>query len=419
VTRLLCFGDLHLGAGADYGAEPGDRLCDQQDVLAMIVQIANENAVDAVLFAGDMFDGPAERITPQMYAIAQEQLGELKVQGIPFVGITGNGRHDAAMRDVKAPEVLRGIGHISTRPEVIHIVDGEVCPAYVPGGFSIATLPWTPVGLLVAARDGGDRDQLHEEAAAMLVAAARGLRAEIPAETPAVLLAHWSISGASAPTGAITDDFREVVLDADELNTLGFDAVVAGHIHKAADFNGALGWMDVSAPRSGSPFFYTGSPLPVDFGEAKTPHGCWLLDVGGEVPDARFVPIESRRFVTVDIDLTTDRHEEIGVDETDAVAAAIATHMPLDDAVVKIRYRATEEQARRIDWPKLRTLLDGCHKVFAITGDIVRSERARVDGMDEDIAPLVAVEAWCDANEIPDRAPLADLSARYLQEVGA
>jgi hypothetical protein len=215
----------------------------------------------------------------------------------------------------------------------------------VPGGFSIATLPWTPVGLLVAARDGGDRDQLHEEAAAMLVAAARGLRAEIPAETPAVLLAHWSVSGASTPTGAITDDFREVVLEADELNVLGFDAVVCGHIHKAGDFNGALGWMDVSTPR--------------------------------------------------------------------------ATHLPLDDAVVKVRYRATEEQARRIDWPKLRTLLDDCHKVFAITGDIVRAERSRVDGMDEDLPPLVAVDAWCDANEIADRAPLAELSAIYLQEVGA
>jgi hypothetical protein len=55
VTKLLCFGDLHLGAGSDYGAEPGDRLRDQQDVLAMIVQLANENEVDAVLFAGDAF----------------------------------------------------------------------------------------------------------------------------------------------------------------------------------------------------------------------------------------------------------------------------------------------------------------------------------------------------------------------------
>lgn len=241
----------------------------------------------------------------------------------------------------------------------------------------------------------------------MLVAAARGLRAEIPAETPAVLLGHWSVTEAVTPTGREVGPEFGVALDVDELDALGFDVIVMGHIHKPQPFGGFTG-------------FYTGSPLPVDFGEANVEHGVSILDIEpGRNFLQTFVPIESRPFVTVDVDLTTDRHEELGVDETDAVAAAIATHLPLDDAVVKIRYRATEEQARRIDWPKLRTLLDGCHKVFSISGDIVRAERSRVDGMDEDLPPLVAVEAWCDANAITDRAPLAELSALYLQEVGA
>jgi hypothetical protein len=75
------------------------------------------------------------------------------------------------------------------------------------------------------------------------------------------------------------------------------------------------------------------------------------------------------------------------------------------DAVVRVRYTATEEQARRIDHAEItRALYDaGAHKVYAIQPTIERENRARVDGVDEDIAPLAAVDAWCDANEISRR----------------
>lgn len=256
--RLLCFGDLHLGAGTDYGREPGDRLRDQQDVLAMVVQLANENDVDAVLFAGDAFH--RRRPTPAELLAFARPLVELEA---PLIAIAGN--HDVESADLPtALEVFTndashdspGLLTLSTRPEVINLP-----------GLAVATLPWTPVSRLIAQRDGGDRDRTHDEVAAMLVAAARGLRAEIPADTPAVLMLHWSISGASTPTGALTDEFREVVLDVDELGALGFDAVVMGHIHRHQVL--------CEEPWIG----YVGSPLPVDFSEANTPHGCVLLEL--------------------------------------------------------------------------------------------------------------------------------------------
>jgi DNA repair exonuclease SbcCD nuclease subunit len=216
---------------------------------------------------------------------------------------------------------------------------------------------------------------------------------------------HWSISGASTPTGVATDDFREVVLPLEELEALGFDAVVAGHIHKPQHLTDEI--------------FYVGSPSPVDFGEASSGHGVRLVEIGDAIISSQFLPIESRPFVTVDVDLTTDRHDELGVDETDAVAAAIVTHAPLDDAVVRIRYRATEEQARRIDWPKLRAYLDCAHKVYGVSGEISRSDRVRIVDVDEDLGPRDAIAMWADVQLLDEwqRKSLGELTDLYLEAV--
>lgn len=133
----------------------------------------------------------------------------------------------------------------------------------------------------------------------------------------------------------------------------------------------------------------------------------------------RFLEIPSRPFVTLDVDVTaaeTPAHaHNLVVDALEAV--------DLKHAVVRIRYTATEEQARAVEHSVLAKIIeeDGGHKLFAIQPTIERENRARVDGLDEDITPLAAVEAWANANEIPVRQfqALADLTTTYLQEIGA
>lgn len=409
MTRLLAIGDLHLGAGSDYGREPGDRLRDQEQVWARALELAVEHQVAAVLFAGDAFH--RRRPTPAEMVAFQRPLRNLfDDHGIETLAILGN--HDVEATNLPtALEVFGREVQLHTEPGLWLVPDSLPAEKHTDLPY-VATLPWCPVSRLVAARGGGDRDDVVQEAAGLLIAAARGLRADIPAGHPAILMLHWSVSGASTPTGAMTDDFREVVLPIDELEALGFDAVIAGHIHKpqliGTDWTGSL-----SSPKS----FYTGSPAPVDFGEADSEHGVWLLDIEPGKTKATFLPIESRPFVTVDADLTTGAHDQLGLDVTDAIAAAIAAHVPLDDAVVRVRYRATEEQACRIDWPKLKPLLDDAHKIFAISGEITRSDRARVIEVTEDLAPLDALGMWIDANDVNGhREPLVATTAKYLEE---
>jgi DNA repair protein SbcD/Mre11 len=386
MTRFLAIGDLHLGSGADYGREPGDRLHDQERVWARALELAVAHDVDAVLFAGDAFH--RRRPTPSELCAFQRPLQAFRAEhDIEVCAIPGN--HDVESASLpSALEVFRREVDLYDLPGLW----------IAPGGAIVATLPWTPPARLVAARDGGDRDENHALAAQLLVETARDLRGQI--DGPAVLLAHWSISGARTPTGVYTDDFREPVIPLADLEALGFDAVIAGHIHLPEVLNGPFD--------GGRPILYVGSPAPVDFGEQDSPHGCWIIDVGVTVT-ATFVPIPSRPFVTV------------GLSIDDVLGYSLDSDEDVTDAVVRVRYTATEEQARRIDHSSLTASLyeAGAHRVHSIQPTIVRENRARVEGVTEEIAPLAAVGAWCDANGIADRAPLGDLTSRYLQDVVA
>lgn len=391
MTRLLCTGDWHVGSGLDYGRTPADRLADQEAVIEKIVDLAIEHDVDALLLAGDFWH--RRRPTPSELMAVARPLRRLAIEStIDVLAIPGNHCVEAAGTPTGI-DLLEDVVDIHHEPGIWHT-----------RGCAVATLPWTPVSRLIASRGGGDRDENHQLAAQLLIETARDLRAQI--DGPAVLMLHWSVSGASTPTGVMTDDFRETVIPAHELNELGFDAIVCGHIHKAQEL----------APG----FFYTGSPAPVDFGEANVEHGVWLLDIDESIRPHRvhadFLPIESRPFKTLDVDYGD------GDDFSMLTEGYVPFIETLADAVVRVRYTATEEQARRIDHAKITSALysAGVHRVYAIQPTILRENRARVE-VDEDVTPLAAVDAWVCANDISTEhsAALVDLTTTYLQEIGA
>jgi exonuclease SbcD len=398
VSRFLCVGDLHLGAGTEYGTDAAPRLRDQELVWEQVLGLAVDHDVDAVLFAGDAFH--RRRPTPaELLAFQRPLQAFIAEHDIEVLAINGN--HD--VESGALPSALEIFGRevdLHVEPGLWHSAGGANIA--VPGGVTVATLPWAPVARLVASRNGGDRDESHDLGAQLLAATARELRAKI--DGPAVLMLHWSVTDALTPTGVMTDEFREVVIELVDLEDSGFDAIVMGHIHKA----------QILAPT----IFYTGSPAPVDFGEANVEHGVWLLEVNDEgVKRHDFLPIASRPFVTLDVDADAAVEAIDGGDVED-----IAGITDLTDAVVRVRYTATEEQARRVDHAALAKLLyaDGVSKVFAIQPTILRENRARVEGVDEEIAPLAAVAAWCEANDVDEQAArgLETLSIGYLELVG-
>jgi exonuclease SbcD len=388
MSKLLCCGDLHLGQGSELGRAPGDRLRDQGGVLDAIDDLAVERAVDAVLVAGDTFNGPS--VPPEQLQLFAQFVAQLHAASIPIVAITGNGVHDQAVRQTNGMDIFTHIPGIvvSSRPEIIEVAGVQVC-----------TLPWVHPGRYIAAH-GRDvsRDEVNGVVADLLLEAARELRAQINGDGPSILMPHWSISGSALPTGLPVDQLREPVLDAGELADLGFDWVVAGHIHLAQS-------LSVDGRDFG---FYVSSPLPLNFGEAGSAHGVRIIDT--DAGTAEFVPVESRPLVTISFDFTG----------SDAAMLDLFTPEIPDGAIVRAQYRATADQARHFDTGLLRRELAaaGAHSV-KIVPDIVRADRARVEGVDESLGTLQALELYVAANQL-DPA-LADAmrakTTEYLEAV--
>lgn len=392
MTRILATGDLHLGASPDFGRAPygpESRLADQARVWETVWDIARAERCALILFAGDAFH--RRRPPPSEIVAFQHAIDH----AIPLIAIDGN--HDVTSPDL--PSAL-SIFHddiderfrVSRAPEVIDVA-----------GVSVATLPWTPAARLIASRDGGDRDEANQDVAQILLDIARQLRDECPAGKPAILMGHWAVSGAALPAGMATDELREPVIPADELNLMGWDAIALGHIHRR---------QTIGRPST----FYVGSPAVVDWGEAGQPHGVTIVDLDRSDAITTFVEIDDRPFVTLDADLSDDPvvYEEM--------LRGDWSHADLmSDAVVRFRYHATREQAARIDNREIaQALLDaGAWRVF-VQPEIARQDRARVEGLDDNLAPQRALDLWLDVQALDDTTMAGRVRAQaaaYLEQV--
>lgn len=401
MTRFLVTSDPQIGAHPDYGRNGGDRLADDEAVWTRTLDLAVEHKVDGVLHGGDAFQH--RRPTPaHLMAFQRPLLAFLAEHDIPVLAINGN-------HDVESPilpsslELFEPVIDVHTEPG-IWTPSGNL---YTPGEVAVVTLPWVPMSrmrTLMAEREGRvDGEEVNALAAALLVEAARELRAQV--DGPAILLAHWHVDVAVAMSGmAASEIFREPLLCMADLEAIGFDAMAFAHNHRMQTV--------------GRNAFHISSPQPVDFGESLSEHGVWIVDVGDGETVTTFVPVESRPFVTLDYDLTIDPEAWGAITLNAMVADADVT-----DAVVRVRYRATDEQARRIDQGEIRRALfdAGAHNVWQIHCDPIRENRARAEHVTEDIAPLEAVKAWADANDLSgeQHQQLADLTTELLQEIGA
>lgn len=366
MARFIAVGDNHVGKAIHLAAS---RLAEQEQAWRDVLEAARTENVDAILHAGDLFD--ARRPTPEVYLTAERPLVEHRdAGGPPVVMINGNhclsGTSEHAAVDVLAEA---GLIRLHREPEVVGC-----------NGVGIVCLPWAPVSRL-RAQLGADItvDELNVACAELLVRIAADLRGMV--DGPAVLLAHWSVDNAVLPSGMSVADLREVVLPLADLEEIGFDAIVLGHIHVAQMLAAA------------TPAFYVGSPMPLDFGEGDDAHGYWLIEDG----QPNFVQLDSPRFVTLTVD-DNDTGDTKG-------------------CYVRIRATADDEEIAR-------SLEGDCRAEGAayvrVEIEAKRSDRARVEALDETVSDEQAFAMWLEAQDGIDeatRAALVELDAEYREKV--
>lgn len=359
MTRILAIGDLHLDEWRQHA--PVDRLADMKDALNGVVQIAAARRVDAVLIAGDVYQQP--RPSDRARLVFAHFVNDLLAIG-DVVCISGNASHDiTASGDLCALDThafLEGGFTLAREPRNIAIPGAVVC-----------CLPSVPVANLVAKTGITDRGEINVTAAQLLVDTARELHGADPG-CRTILLGHWSVSGASYPNGLPVNEAHEPVLPLADLEEIGFDAMVFGHIHRPQYLAGHG--------------FYTGSPWPLNHGEEHFEHGVRVVDLAAGTSE--FVEIESREFKTINYDV----EQQLLSDEGE-----------IDGAIVRVKYTCTREQQRRIDVNEIRAALfsAGAARV-TFEADIVREQRARVEGLDAQLDATGALDLYLAAQEWDD-----------------
>ncbi|MEV5241778.1 exonuclease SbcCD subunit D [Streptomyces cinnamoneus] len=296
--RLLHTSDWHLGRSFHRVS----LLAAQRDFLDHLLHTVREQAVDAVLVAGDVYD----RAVPPLAAVElfDEALHRLAGLGVPTVMISGN--HDSPRRlGVGAGLIDRAGIHLRTDP------DGCGTPVLLSddhGDVAFYGLPYLEPALV--------RDRLGADGAghtAVLEAAMDRVRADLaarPAGTRSVVLAHAFVTG-----GTTSDSERDI--------TVGGVASVPADVFRGVDYT-ALGHLHGSQAITDR-IRYSGSPLAYSFSEAVHRKTMWLvdLDARGTVSAERVDcpvprPLARLRGRLDDLlaDPGLDRHEDAWVEAT-------------------------------------------------------------------------------------------------------
>ena len=246
--RFLHLSDLHLGKRANEFS----MLEDQAYILKEILNIIDEQKVEAVLIAGDVYD----KVIPSAEAVRllDDFLTRIAARELPVFLISGN--HDSAER------VAFGSRLMSSRQIYLSpVFESDVEPITISdryGEINIYMLPFVKPSLV-------KRVYLEEEIITYQDAVNAAVQhMQIDTDKRNVLLAHQFVTGAARcdseelSVGGL-DDVDASIFD-------GFDYVALGHLHGPQK----IGKETVR---------YSGTPLKYSFSEANQKKAAVIVDV--------------------------------------------------------------------------------------------------------------------------------------------
>lgn len=207
---------------------------------------------------------------PWAYLVATRLRDGCRKRGIAMFVEDGN--HDAAKPGEVGPlEVLFDDRELISRPRVVEVE-----------GLYLCFLPWVSRAYLAS--------KITEQSAATQQAAMVDLLVSIAQKQltesngPAVSVTHFTISGAAynSEVQPLLGEATEIVLPTAAFR--GYDLVIAGHVHKAQEFENIV---------------YPGAAMRHDFGEEDATPSIMFLDPA--TLERHCHPLPAQEFVTVEV----------------------------------------------------------------------------------------------------------------------
>ena len=278
--KFLHTSDWHVGKTL----KGRDRLDEQRGVLAEIAQIAEENQVDAVLVAGDVYDSSVPSAPAQQLVI--QTLLRLRQAGAEVIVIAGNHDHGPTFEAYRPLMDVAGITLVGmVRPPG---QGGVVRFRARSGGedVQVAVLPFLTQRYAVRAAEivtqtPSENVRAYDEMVRQIVAALTGGFSD---GTVNLLMSHLTCIGGVLGGGERSaQSIFEYSVPA-SIFPVSAHYVALGHLHRRQ-----------SLPAH-CPVHYCGSPIAIDFGEQGNTSVVCLVEASPSTP-ARVtdVPITSGR----------------------------------------------------------------------------------------------------------------------------
>lgn len=337
--------DWHLhssGGRFDPETNLNARLADLFKCAKFTIEDGIARGAQLALIAGDVFHG--WKPTPTEVRCAKWAIEPAQRAGVPVLILKGNHDDVRTLTDQHALDLLRDMVGVTVidRPCLLNVWNHEGEESYqsdytiepldmaLPDGadleMQIACMPWPNKQFLLTEEENrklspGDLNLLMRGKVMDIL---RGLAAQRIEGVPCVLLGHFSVDVAIAGAGdRLMLLGGEWTMNLQDLEGLGFDAVLLGHIHKRQELSATT--------------VYCGSPEAVSFGEESDEHAYYLWEtnsLGVQVSESVFTP--SRRLRT----LSLNDFNEDGTVLSDVKESIVRFEIPPDSML-------SVEEARR------------------------------------------------------------------------
>lgn len=332
--KLIHLSDLHLGKQVN-GFSMID---DQKYILKEILRVIDEEAPDAVLIAGDIYDKPLPAV--EAVKLLDSFLSALMNRRLPVFLISGN--HDSAERLAFGSDIMKNEGLY-----IAPTYDGTVKPVTLQdewGDVRIYMLPFIKPVHMRAVLRSMDREQKEIDAVVSYTDAVRAAIREMHIDPGKrnVLITHQFITGAET-----SDSEERSVGGADNVDASvfrDFDYVALGHIHRPQ-------YVERETIR------YCGTPLKYSFSEAGHEKSVTVAELGdkGEfswraVPLA---PLRDMREIRGTYDELTLKQNYENTETDDYVHITLTNEEEILEAVA--RMRTIYPNLMRLDYDNQRT----------------------------------------------------------------
>lgn len=352
--KILHTADWHLGTfrspvkdGVNLRSEDTKRCLDE------LVKMAGEAHPDFVLISGDVFDVGrlvSDRCCDEIIT-ATQYIRELSAVADQVVVMRGTPNHDGLGQFQVLNEIFYNCSnvHVVTTPQVLSFDKAD-----------IAVLPGFGSGVYRTKHPGLSKEEENAALSQEIGNIVTGLKAQCSLGKPSILMAHYSVPGCNTESGQIMmpAQFEPVILP-DSLLAADYDLVALGHIHRPQQI-------------LSNNWFYSGAINTMNFNDEGQERGFWMhyfkpdyVRNAFEYNTSVFYNTPVRDFKTIFLD--NDDISQFNAGEVDMVAT-YKWRGEIEDKIVRIHYRCSEENARALNTAVLEKELldDGAFMVWEI-----------------------------------------------------